>query len=238
VAPGCVVPRGPVGSLAVGTFLFYGDTQRSAAMRHELPVSIVDPFLLAVVEGQAHVMVNGLEGERVAAAVPGAVLIDITDLGFGELLEADLSTHQMDLELAARVAAALGIGEAIADPEMPVAVADRLRSDGIILTVDDEAIAARRRVKSAAELAGIRRAQAAAEAGMRAAAALLSRAVPDGGRLVADGQVVTAESVRAVLRHACQQAGARRRRRSWSPRSGRGPGTSQDRARCPRACQS
>jgi Xaa-Pro aminopeptidase len=190
------------------TFVFYGDTERSAAMRHELPISIVDPFLLAVVDGQAHVVVSGLEGDRVAAAVPGAVLLEIADLGFGELLETGLSTHRIDLELAARGAAAMGICEAIADPSMPVAVADRLRSDGIVLTVDDEAVAARRRVKSAAELAGIRRAQAAAEAGMRAAAGLLGRAAPDGGRLVADGEVLTAEAVRAVLRHACQQAGA------------------------------
>jgi Xaa-Pro aminopeptidase len=190
------------------TFVFYGDTERSAAMRHELPISIVDPFLLAVVDGQAHVVVNGLEGDRVAAAVPGAVLLDIADLGFGELLETCLSTYQIDLELAARGAAAMGIREAIADPGMPVAVADRLRSDGIVLTVDGEEVAARRRVKSAAELVGIRRAQAAAEAGMRAAAALLGRAAPDGGRLVADGEVLTAEAVRAVLRHACQQAGA------------------------------
>jgi hypothetical protein len=36
-------------------FLFHGDTQRSPAMRHELPVSIGDPFLLAVVGGQLHV---------------------------------------------------------------------------------------------------------------------------------------------------------------------------------------
>jgi len=32
--------------------LFYGDTLRSAAMRHELPVAIIDPFLLAVVDGR------------------------------------------------------------------------------------------------------------------------------------------------------------------------------------------
>jgi len=192
----------------MATFLFYGDTERSAAMRHELPISIIDPFLLAVVDGRTHVVVNGLERERVAAAVPGAVLYNIADLGFGELLDSGMGTYQIGLELAARGAAAMGVGEAIADPDMPVAVADRLRSDGVALTVDDAAVAARRRVKSAAELAGIRRAQAAAEAGMRAAAGLLGRALPDGGRLVADGEVLTAESVRAVLRQACQRAGA------------------------------
>lgn len=197
-----------VGSLAMANFLFYGDTGRSAAMRHELPIVIVDPFLLAVVDERVHVVVSGLERDRVAAAVPDTVVHDIAGLGFGELLESGMSSYQIELELAARGAAALGIGAAIADPDMPVAVADRLRSDGIVLTVDHDAVAARRRVKSAAELAGIRSAQAAAEAGMRAAAALLRRAVPDGGRLVADGEVLTAESVRAVLRQACQASGA------------------------------
>jgi Xaa-Pro aminopeptidase len=197
-----------VGSLAMTTFLFYGDTERSAAMRHELPVAIMDPFLLAVVGGQTHVVVSGIEHDRVAATVPDTVLHDIAGLGFHELLDSGMSAHQVDLELAARGAAAMGIRQAVADPDMPVAVADRLRSDGIDLTLDAGAVAARRRVKSAAELAGIRKAQAAAEAGMRAAAALLRQAVPDTGRLVVHGEVLTAESVRAVLREACREAGA------------------------------
>jgi Xaa-Pro aminopeptidase len=91
---------------------------------------------------------------------------------------------------------------------MPVAVADRLRADGIVLHPDAEDIASRRRVKSAAELAGIRRAQAAPEAGMRAAAALLRQAAPDGERLVLGGEPLTAEAVRTALRDACQRHGA------------------------------
>jgi Xaa-Pro aminopeptidase len=189
-------------------FLFHGDTARSAAMRHELPVSIGDPFLLAIVGGRMHVMVNSLERARVAAAAPDAVLHDIADLGFHELLESGMSFHQIDLELVSRAAAAMGVREALADPEMPVAVADRLRSDGIVLHPEHEAIAARRRTKSAAELAGIRRAQVAAESGMRAAAAVLAQAAPDGDRLMLGGDVLTAESVRAVLRDACRQRGA------------------------------
>jgi Xaa-Pro aminopeptidase len=192
----------------VTDFLFHGDTARSAAMRHELPVSIGDPFLLAVVDGRTHIMVNSLERARVAAAAPDAVLHDIADLGFGELLEQGMPFHEMDLELASRAASAIGIREAIADPEMPVAIADRLRSDGILIRPDHAAVAARRRVKSAAELAGIRKAQTAAEAGMRAAAELLRRAVPDGDRLVVGSDAVTAESVRAALRDACREAGA------------------------------
>jgi Xaa-Pro aminopeptidase len=189
-------------------FVFYGDTERSPAMRHELPVSIGDPFLLAIVSGQMHVTVSGLEHTRVAAAAPDAVLHTFTDLGFHELLGTALSHHELDVELASRGAAAIGIRSAVADPEMPVAVADRLRSDGIAVQPDHEAIAARRRVKSAAELAGIRRAQTAAESGMAASAAVMGRALPDGDHLVLAGEVLTAETVRTALREACRRSGA------------------------------
>jgi len=186
-------------------FLFYGDTKRSAAMRHELPIEIIDGFLLAIVDGRTHVVVNSLERERVAATAPDAVLHDIEDLGLRELMERGMSFHEIDLELASRAAAEIGIRSAIADPELPVAVADRLRADGITIQPDQRAIAALRRQKSDAELAGIRRAQVAAEAGMGAAAALLADSRPDGDRLRAAGDLVTAESVRAVLRDACRE---------------------------------
>jgi Xaa-Pro aminopeptidase len=189
-------------------FLFYGDTKRSAAMRHELPVEIMDGFLLAIVDGRTHVMVNSLERERVAAAVPAAVLHDIEELGLHELMKGELSFYQIDLELASRMAAQVGIRSATVDPELPVAVADRLRADGIELQPDQRSISGRRRRKSDAELAGIRRAQVAAEAGMRAAAALLAESEADGDRLVAGGGVVTAELVRAALRDACREHGA------------------------------
>ena len=189
--------------------LFYGDTERSAGMRHELPLAIGDPFLLGIVDGRMHVLASPLERTRIAAAAPDAVLHDLADLGFYELLESGMSSHELHLELTSRAAAAMGIREAVADPEMPVAVADRLRADGIGLRPDHETIAARRRRKSAAELAGIRRAQAAAEAGMNAAAALFRRAVPDGDRLVVDGDVLTAEAVRGAVRDACERHGAR-----------------------------
>jgi Xaa-Pro aminopeptidase len=115
----------------------------------------------------------------------------------------------MVLEIIARAASKMGLKEARVDPDFPLAVADRLRADGIVLTPDHEFFAARRRVKSPAELAGIRRAQKAADAGMAAAAALLRRAAVDAeGQLIVDGDVLTAEDVRGVLREACAEAGA------------------------------
>lgn len=189
-------------------FLFFGDTERSPAMRHELPAGIGDPFVLAIVDGVMHVAVSDLDRPLVEAAAPGAEVRGFRELGLFELIDQGLRYHEIDLELASRTVATLGIREAVADPEMPVFIADRLRADGIVLHLDHDAIAARRRVKSAAELAGIRRAQTAAEAGLRAAAVLLGRASPEGDRLVADGEVVTADAVRALIRAACQEHGA------------------------------
>ena len=188
--------------------LFYGDTQRSPAMRHELPVSIGDPFLLAIVGERLHVTASNLERGRVVAAAPEAVVHDIADLGFYELIESGMSSYELGLELASRAVATIGLREAIVDPGMPVGVADRLRADGVTLHVDQKAVAARRRRKSTAELAGIRRAQVAAQAGMSAAAELLRESTPRGDRLVRAGEVVTAEAVRTALRDACRRNGA------------------------------
>jgi Xaa-Pro aminopeptidase len=194
--------------VAEPALLFYGDSERSAALRHELPLAIGDPFLLGVIDGRVHVMASTLERDRIAEAAPTAVLHDVRDLGFYELMDGELSRDEMWLELTSRAAAAMEVREAIADPEMPVLVADRLRADGIALRPDPAAIEARRRVKTEAELSGIRRAARAAQAGMAAAAELLRRSQPDGDRLRLDGEPLTAEAIRAALRETCAAHGA------------------------------
>jgi Xaa-Pro aminopeptidase len=219
-------------------FLFYGDSERSAAMRHELPVSIGDPFLLGIVGGRLHVMTNMLERGRVAEVAPGAVLHDIADLGFQELRDSGMGYHEVELELTARAAAAMGARDVVADPAMPVVVADRLRADGIALAPDPEAVAARRRVKSAAEIAGIRRASAAADAGMAAAAAMLRAAAADGDRLTLDGEVLTAEAVRAALRDACRLHAAPAPPDVIVASAWQGAATTPAPARCRPACRS
>ena len=47
--------------MAITDVLLYGDTERYAALRHELPIAIMDPFLLAVIDGRIHVMASTLE---------------------------------------------------------------------------------------------------------------------------------------------------------------------------------
>ncbi len=188
--------------------LLYGDTERRASLRHEIPIAIGDSFLYAEVGGRAYIMTSDLERQRVAAARPDAELLDIDELGFRELLRSGLSYEELNTELIARAAARTGVREAIVDYEFALGVAERLRADGITLTVDDAAIKARRRRKSEAEMDGIRRAQRAAEAGMGAAATVLRRAEALDGTLHVDGEPLLAEHVRAAMREACWEQGA------------------------------
>ena len=188
--------------------LLYGDTIRNPALRHEVPIAIMDPFLYAEVGGRPHVLTSPLERERLEKALPGAEFVDGRELGFLELLETGITRDQIDIELASRMAAELGVREAIVDFAFPLGLGERLRADGIELTVDDEAVKMRRRVKSAAELDGIRRAQEAAHAGMAAAASLLRQASAVDGTLHLNGSPLLAEEVRAALRAACAEHGA------------------------------
>lgn len=185
--------------------LIYGDSERSATLRHEVRIPIIDPFLFGLIDDTPHVMVSTIERERVEAALPGAELHDLNDLGIKELRESGLNPHEMWVELTSRAAAAMGVREAKVDPDFPLLIADRLRRDGIELSPDPELFAQRRRAKLDWELEGIRRAQEAAQAGVARAAELLRGADVDGDRLVVGGAPLTADSVRAELQRVCAE---------------------------------
>jgi Xaa-Pro aminopeptidase len=188
--------------------LVYGDTERSSAMRHEIPVAIGDPFLYVETGGRRIALTNSLERDRLARAVPDMELVLGEELGLDELIGAGMPRHEIDLELCARLCNRLGLHVAAVPPDLPIALADRLRADGVELRADHDLFEQRRRVKSAAELEGIRRAQAAATAGIAAGAALLREAEIAGDELRRDGEPLLAEQVRAAIRGACAERGA------------------------------
>jgi Xaa-Pro aminopeptidase len=188
--------------------LIFGDTIRYAELRHELPLDVPDPFLYAEVGGVSHAVVSSLERARVAAVGGGLEVHAVEEFGHDELLLGGSDRSEALLEVTARACRMFGLERAAVPSDFPLEVADRLRADGIALTVDREQFEARRRVKSGAELDGIRRAQAAAEAGMRAARGLLRQAEPNGAGLVAGGEPLTCERVKDAIRDAVARAGA------------------------------
>jgi Xaa-Pro aminopeptidase len=189
--------------------LLFGDTERSPALRHEIPIAIGDPLLFAELDGRRVVLTSRLERERIAAAVPEVEIVDFFGYGMKELLGDGLSRREAQFEVVARVVADLHADRATVPSAFPIALADRLRSDGVELVIDDGSIDGRRRAKAGPELDGVRAAQRAAEAGMAAAAGVLARAEPGPeGRLHVDGRELLAEDVREALRSACAGAGA------------------------------
>ena len=192
----------------MATILLYGDTVRYPAVRHEIPLEIVDPLLVVIRDGRTSVLTSSLEAARIAEVVPSAELLLVDELGFYELLAAGTARDEAELDVALRAVQRWRIGEVVVPADLPVALADRLREAGVAVRVDAGAVEARRRAKSPAELEGIRRAQRAAERGMAAAEALIRGARGGDGILHHDGAPLTAEIVRAAIRAECAAAGA------------------------------
>jgi len=156
--------------------LIFADTVTTPEMRHEVPVLVPDPFLYAEKDGKKITMSTAFEVERIAEA--GIEAHAYEEFSYDELLAEGKRTRfeiiARDLPLNA--CRAWGIQEAAIPWGFPAYVADHLRENGITLTPDPQFFADRRRVKNEAELEGIRRAQAAADAAMGAAREVLARA--------------------------------------------------------------
>jgi Xaa-Pro aminopeptidase len=175
--------------------LIYGDSIRTPALRHEVPVAIGDPFLYLESNGTRAVTASALERPRLEAA--GVELIGLEELGWDELIASGRPRWDIEFEVAVRAVERLGLSEADVPAEFPLALADRLRERGIETRANHDEFARRRRVKNSAELAGVRRAQAAADAAMARAAELLR----GGGSL-------TSEDVRGEMIAVCRSHGA------------------------------
>jgi Xaa-Pro aminopeptidase len=188
--------------------LIHGDTQRSPEMRHELPLSVGDPFLYLEIDGRRAVVTNALEVDRIAEAAPDVERILTDELGMDELIAQGLARDLVEREVYVRAVKRLGIGSAAVPPDFPIALADRLRGDGVELRPDDDLFVERRRRKTEAELAGIRRAANAGLAGLEEAARALREADIDGDVLRSGGEVLTAEAVRTRIREVCARMGA------------------------------
>jgi Xaa-Pro aminopeptidase len=121
------------------------------------------------------------------------------ELGYDELMGSEIDYRELEAQLALRAVGSLGLKRASVPENFPVWLADRLRADGVELDVDQDLFDDRRRAKTDAQLAGMRRAQRAAEAAMDACRELLRRAEIRGDELLLDGEQLTVARVKADL---------------------------------------
>jgi Xaa-Pro aminopeptidase len=175
--------------------LMYAAPDSSPDLFHAIPAAIVDPFLYAEVNGRRAATVSVLDADRVRPL--GVEIIDVYELGADELLDSGMSRHEVELELALRACRRLGVERALVPPQFPLAVADHLRAGGIELQADAEQFVTRRRSKTPAQIEGIRRAQAAADAAMAVGARMIRELRPG----------LTSEDVREAMVAVCDEHG-------------------------------
>ncbi len=178
--------------------LIYGDSFRSADMRHAVPLGVPDPFLYAETNGTRHVFSNSMEATRLREL--GLFDVHIAEeFGADELIGSGLGRREIVAQLALRYVQSLGLKSFSVPETFPIWLADRLRTDGVELEPDQDLFDDRRRVKTETQLAGMRRAQHAAEAAMDSCRDLLRRAEIAGDDLLLDGEPLTVERVKAAM---------------------------------------
>ena len=188
--------------------LIIGASERSPELRHEIPIGVPDEFLYVERDGDRHAVVTAFEIPRIAELGLDLQVHPPEAFGRDERLAAGRTPAEAEEEVWVRACRELGVRDAVAPWTFPLSVADRLREAGIDVRADRDFFTARRRVKSAAELEGIRSAQRAADAGMSVAARLLAEADPSGDVLRLDGEPLTCERIRAEVERAFSERGA------------------------------
>lgn len=189
----------------MSTVMLFADTLRSADMRSVVPRPMPDPIFYVEHDGGSHVLTRSFEVPHLSE-LPGLRVHAWDEFGLEGLIKQGLEQIEATCEISAKFAAGLGVEHAVVPPDFPLEVANRLLAAGVNLEVDRKLFADRRRPKRPAELAGIRRACAAAEAAVRAVARMLARAEVANGSVLADGEPVTSERlkrevVQAVIEH-------------------------------------
>ena len=175
--------------------LIYGDTIRSPELRHEVPVPAPDPFIYVEQNGSRYVFVGSLEVPRMRE-VDGLEPVPLEELGIDELIQQGKRWHETAPELILRACRRTGVEDAVTPRDFPVELADYLRANDVRVQPEGALFDERRRVKTEAELAGIRLGQRSCERAMDAIRAALR----------AGGQV-SCEDLRAEANRVFSEAG-------------------------------
>jgi Xaa-Pro aminopeptidase len=168
----------------MGNVLIFGDS-KYPAMRHEVPLPLPDPIGYLEADGRRVILAGSLDVPRMQA-LGGYEVVSFEELGLGEVLASGKPLGRAFYELVLRACRRLGVDSVASPADLPLELADVLRAGGVEVRADGAEFDRRRRAKTPAELAGIRR-------GLRAAELACAHIR---GRL-ADGSRHTAEELRA-----------------------------------------
>jgi len=188
--------------------LFYGDSYRFPDIYHTTRFLAPDA-IIAFEQGEELVLLtNSLEQGRAEKQSRATKIHNVDEFGFQELVSGGLSRPDAEVVVMQRFLAARGVGRVTVAPYFPLGTADRLRTAGIDLVVATD-LEARRRTKRPDEVAALEAIQRATEAAWAEGVdAIVRSSEGRDGVLMLDGDVFTAERLRAIVEGALLTRGA------------------------------
>lgn len=187
--------------------LLYGDSYRFPDIYHLTRFLAPDPFITLEHDGEVVLLTNSLEQGRAEKESRATQVRNVDELGQRELSSAGVFGDAATAAIIERLLRERSLTGCAVPRYFPMALADRLREQGLTLTVAS-GLEARRRSKRPDEIEALDAAQRATESAWELGVAALRRAEirPD-RTLLLDGEVFTAERLRAIVEAALLERG-------------------------------
>lgn len=190
-----------------GPLLLYGDSYRFPDIYHLTRFLAPDAFITLEHAGEIVMLTNSLEQGRAEKESRASRVRNVDELGQRELSAQGVFGDDATATIIERLLREQGLTSCSVPRYFPMALADRLRAKGLTLDVAAD-LDERRRTKRPDEIEALEAAQRATEDGWEAGVAALRRAeIRADGLLVLDGEVFTAERLRAIVESALLERG-------------------------------
>lgn len=199
--------EGPTGPHAL-PLLFYGDSYRFPDIYHTTRFLAPDAFIAFEQGEELVVLTNSLEQGRAEKQSRATKIHNVDEFGYRELVSGGRSRSDAEAVVIERFLAARGVGRVSVAPYFPLGTAELLRAAGLEIVVA-RGLEARRRTKRPDEIAALEAIQRATEeAWAEGIDAIVRSTEGRDGVLVLDGEIFTAERLRAIVEGALLARGA------------------------------
>lgn len=179
--------------------LFYADGYKFPDVYHLTRFLSPDPIIALEDGDQIVIVANALEEGRVRKQSRATTVFNVDHFGGKELAATGMSREEMDANVIARLLESRRTKRVRVAPYFPMGMGERLRALGLDLLVESD-LSERRRAKRDDEIVALERTQRATEdAWERGVDAIRRASVRADGTLELDGDVFTAERLRAIV---------------------------------------
>lgn len=182
--------------------LIVGDSERNADLFYATGFRAPDSFSFIWTPDQSYLLIGDLELDR--ARAQAKVDSVLSSSRYRQLLDPPpdaVETEPLAHRILKKALQELSLRQLRVPDSFPLALGDGLRQAGFELEVMPAPLFPQRAIKTGEEIAAIRTALEAAEAGMAAAVEALRQAHVADGVLHLDGEVLTSERVRRIIHH-------------------------------------